>query len=457
MADFRLKKGLDLPVAGAPEQHITNGEFPVSVGVLGNDYNGLKPKMFVSEGDVVQRGDPLFCSKDHPSIMFVSPCKGRVRGVMRGARRALLSVIIDIDDPQDPGVNLANEVDLSLDITATIDVLCRTGLWTSFISRPYSRIPAPDEKPNSIFVTALESDPLAPNADLIICEDLDAFDYGLRVISKLTDGAVHLCKAYGSNIGSFRHIDKVKSHTFQGPHPAGLAGTHMHFLCPPTITNPVWSIGYQDVLAIGKLFRDGNISSERVVSIAGPLAKDPRLIRTIAGASLSDITDGEIIGQNKYRLISGSILSGHIATDEVAFLGRYNRQITIIEEDTKQTPLGWIQPQPSKFSAMPVLLSALSRAFYGPNVDGSYNLTSNLNGGRRAMVPTGLFETLMPQDFLPTQLLRALLVKDTDMAQSLGALELDEEDLALCTFACPAKYEYGQALRESLQKIEKEG
>ena len=224
----------------------------------------------------------------------------------------------------------------------------------------------------------------------------------------------------------------------------------MHFLDPPNANKIVWSIGYQDVIAIGKLFLNGFIDIYRTISISGPLSQNPRLIKTIVGASFDDILEGEYPKSESCRIISGSILSGFHATGDMAYLGKYSRQITIIKEDKDKHFFGWIKPQPNKYSVMPVLLSAFS--FFK-----LFNLTSNLNGGRRAMVPTGVFETLMPQDFLPTQLLRALLVMDTDVAQSLGALELDEEDIALCTFACPAKYEYGTALRDSLTKIEKEG
>ncbi len=292
----------------------------------------------------------------------------------------------------------------------------------------------------------MDTEPLCPDAELIIHNDLKAFEEGVKNISLLTDGKVFICKKENSDI----QFNEFETYEFAGPHPAGLTGTHMHFLDPPNSDKTVWSIGYQDVITIGKLFLTGFIDITRVISIAGPLANNPRLIKTVLGASLDDILEGEYPKTDDCRVISGSILSGFHAVDDLAFLGKYSRQITIIKEDKEKHFFGWIKPQPSKFSVMPVLLSAFS--FFK-----LFALTSNLNGGRRAMVPTGVFETLMPQDILPTQLLRSLLVMDTDVAQSLGALELDEEDVALCTFACPAKYEYGVALRDSLQKIEKEG
>ena len=444
---FNLKKGLNIPVLGIPEQIIQGEKKPKSVAVLGPDYIGLKPKMLVSVGDKVKRGSPLFCHKDYPEISYVSPCKGKVKVINRGDKRVLLSVVIDVESISDKGIHItkthSNEKSQEQFVKKC---LFDSGLWTSFLTRPYSKVPSSDSLPSSIFITAMDTEPLCPDAELIINHDLKAFNEGVKKISLLTKGKVFICTKNNSQL-KFNDFD---TYEFAGPHPAGLAGTHMHFLDAPSAIKTVWSIGYQDVIAIGKLFLTGFIDVSRIVSIAGPHALKPRLVKTVLGASLDDILEGEYNKTEGCRVISGSILSGFHATNELAYLGKYSRQITIIKEDLEKHFFGWIKPQPNKFSVMPVLLSAF-------NFFKLFNLTSNLNGGRRAMVPTGVFETLMPQDFLPTQMLRALLVMDTDVAQSLGALELDEEDLALCTFACPAKYEYGSALRDSLQKIEKEG
>ena len=444
---FNLKKGLNIPVLGIPEQIIQGEKKPKSVAVLGPDYIGLKPKMLVTVGDKVKRGSPLFCHKDYPEILYVSPCKGKVKVINRGDKRVLLSVVIDVESISDKGINITkthyNEKSQEQFVKKC---LFDSGLWTSFLTRPYSKVPSSDSLPSSIFITAMDTEPLCPDAELIINHDLKAFNEGLKKISLLTKGKVFICTKNNSQL----KVNDFDTYEFAGPHPAGLAGTHMHFLDAPSAIKTVWSIGYQDVIAIGKLFLTGFIDVSRIVSIAGPHALKPRLVKTVLGASLDDILEGEYNKAEGCRVISGSILSGFHATNELAYLGKYSRQITIIKEDLEKHFFGWIKPQPNKFSVMPVLLSAFG--FFK-----LFNLTSNLNGGRRAMVPTGVFETLMPQDFLPTQMLRALLVMDTDVAQSLGALELDEEDLALCTFACPAKYEYGSALRDSLQKIEKEG
>jgi Na+-transporting NADH:ubiquinone oxidoreductase subunit A len=447
MSTFKLKKGLNIPIIGIPNQVISDNKIPGSVAVLGPDFKGLKPKMLVSVGDEVERGTALFCHKDEPEISYVSPCKGHVKEINRGEKRVLLSVVIDVESISDKGLSItafhSNEKSQEQFVKKC---LFDSGFWTSFLTRPYSKVPSSQSVPSSIFITAMDTEPLCPDAELIINQDLKAFEEGVKKISLLTKGEVFICKKNNSQI----QVKDFDTYEFSGPHPAGLAGTHMHFLDAPTASKTVWSIGYQDVIAIGKLFLTGFIDINRVVSIAGPHALNPRLVKTVLGASLDDILEGEYNKNEECRVISGSVLSGFHAVEDLAFLGRYSRQITIIKEDLEKHFFGWIKPQPNKFSVMPVLLSAFG--FFK-----LFNLTSNLNGGRRAMVPTGVFETLMPQDFLPTQMLRALLVMDTDVAQSLGALELDEEDLALCTFACPAKYEYGSALRDSLQKIEKEG
>ncbi|EBA15382.1 Na(+)-translocating NADH-quinone reductase subunit A [Roseobacter sp. SK209-2-6] len=414
---------------------------------MGSDYLGLKPRLAVQEGDVVAAGTPVFANKDTAAAQVVSPVAGRVKAVNRGARRVLISVEIEVDPAA------AEPVDFSAvgDVTTAeglAERLCAAGLWTSFLTRPYSKVPDPESRPAALFVTAIESEPLAADAALIIKEQKEAFAAGLKAVAMLSEGKTYLCQGAGEALPG-ADLPGVEAASFEGPHPAGLAGTHMHFLEPPTAAKTVWSIGYQDVIAIGHLLLTGKINSERVIALSGPLVGQPRLLRTIQGASMADLTVGGIDTSVPARMISGSILSGRAGEGADGYLGRYARQVTVIEEDQKQIPMGWIRPMASKYAVQPVLGSLFSKKLYA--------LTSNLNGGRRAMVPTGTFEELMPQDFLPTQLLRALLVMDTDQAQALGALELDEEDLGLVGFACPAKYEYGLALRDSLTKIEKEG
>lgn len=447
MQNFELRKGLNLPVTGAPVQEIHEGPQIRTAAVLGVDYLGLKPRLSVSEGDVVASGTPIFAHKDTPETQVVSPIAGRVKAINRGPRRVLISVEIEATDSPTEPVDFSGVGDPGT-ADGLAERLCAAGLWTSFRTRPYSKVPDRSTRPAAIYVTAMDTEPLAPDAAIVITDAAEAFVKGLEAVASLSEGNTYLCYEAGAeNPG--KDVAGVEVAQFAGPHPAGLPGTHMHFLEPPTAERTVWTIGYQDVITIGRLLTTGHFDPQRVVAVCGPSCVRPRLVRTVMGASMIELTDGEIEKSTPVRMISGSILSGRAGEGPDAYLGRYDRQLTVIEEDRKQISMGWIRPMPDKYAFQPVLGSAFSKKLYA--------LTSNLNGGRRAMVPLGTFEELMPQDFLPTQLLRALLVMDTDTAQALGALELDEEDLGLVGFACPAKYEYGLALRDCLTKIEKEG
>lgn len=447
MQSFNLKKGLDLPVTGVPEQKIYPGPEIRSVAVLGPDYIGLKPRMLVQEGDEVVRGQPLFCHKDAPEAMMVAPMTGRVAAINRGARRVLFSVVVEITNFDDKGWDFSETGNADTAVGVT-EKLCAAGLWTAFRTRPYSAMPQPGMQPKAIFVNAMDTEPLSADAALVIGLAEQAFIAGLKAVSHLTDGTTWLCHAPG-DVPPGGDLSGVEAASFSGPHPSGLAGTHIHFLYPLRADDQVWTVSYADVIAIGRLMLTGYLDPSVVIAMSGPAAGNPRLVQSVMGASITDLTAGEVGIDDPVRVISGSILSGRHAEGALGYLGRFARQVTLIREDHEQIPMGWIRPMPGKYAVQPVLGSAFARKLY--------NLTSNLNGGRRAMVPIGTFEQLMPQDYLPTQLLRALLVMDTDSAQALGALELDEEDLGLVGFACPAKYEYGTALRDSLIKIEKEG
>jgi Na+-transporting NADH:ubiquinone oxidoreductase subunit A len=447
---FSIKKGLDLPISGKPEQTIYDGNKVNSVAILGNEYVGMKPTMMVEEGQKVKLGQPLFTDKKNPGVQFTSPGAGTVKAINRGAKRALQSVVIELEGDDEVTFNQydANKLDKlnRADITKN---LIESGLWLAFRTRPYSRSPAVDAIPNAIFVTAIDTNPLAADPSIIISEYAEEFKHGLTILSQLTEGKVYVCQAPDTAL-PVNQKSNIEVHTFSGPHPAGLAGTHIHFLEPVNANKSVWTIGYQDVIAIGKLFTTGRLWVERVVSFAGPLVNKPRLIRTRLGASTQDLVFGEV--QNvQSRIISGSVLHGHTANNWAAYLGRFHNQISVIAEGIERELLGWIRPGgKGKFSSLNVFLSSI---FSQKDVP----LTTSQNGSPRAMVPVGVFERVMPLDILPTQLLRSLLVKDTDTAQQLGCLELDEEDLSLCSFVCSGKYDYGPALRTNLTQIEIEG
>ncbi|MEM6978302.1 MAG: Na(+)-translocating NADH-quinone reductase subunit A [Planctomycetota bacterium] len=449
---FKIKQGLDLPILGCPEQHIEAAPLVTRVGLLGDDYVGMKPTMMVAAGDQVALGQPLFEDKKNPGVLFTSPAAGTVADVVRGAKRKFENITIEIDPNSSDEIEFDAAKNLdpsSASAEAIEESLVTSGLWAAIRTRPFGKTPPLGTSPSSIFVTAIDTNPLAADPAPIISDRADAFVLGLRCLSKLTEGPVHICTADQSEVPG-GDVAGIEVSSFAGPHPAGLAGTHIHMLDPVGPGKTVWYIGYQDVIAIGMLFLTGRLDVRRVVSLAGPMVNQPRLIETRLGASVSQLIDGEVSTDHKLRPISGSVLDGHIANSPHDFLGRYHRQVSVIEEGDQREFLGWQKPGFDKYSVTKIFASAAT-----PNR--KFAFTSTTGGSERAMVPMGTYEKVMPLDLLPTQLLRALIVRDTDSAQQLGALELEEEDLALCTFVCPGKYEYGSLLRENLTVIEREG
>ncbi len=446
---IKIKRGLDIPIAGRPEQSIHDAPAARAVAVVGFDYPGMKPTMEVAEGDHVLTGQVLFSDKKTEGVVYTSPGCGRVSAINRGAKRVLQSVVIDLDGDDSVSVE-PMDADAARDLdTATIrDRLVSSGQWTALRTRPFSKVPAVTAEAAAIFVTAIDTQPLTADPEVVISEQPEAFGLGLDLIARLTEGRTYLCTAPGTSIPRGT-ADSIEHAEFAGPHPAGLAGTHIHVLLGVDLERHVWTIGYQDVIAIGRLFLDGRLYTDRVVALSGPQVENPRLLRTRLGADLEALAAGEMRGDDN-RIISGSVLGGRAVTGATGYLGRYHNQVTVLAEGRQREFLGWLSPGRSKHSNLGIYLSS----FLGT---GRLPMTTTTNGSERAMVPVGSYEKIMPLDILPTQLLRALIVGDTETAQSLGALELDEEDLALCTYVCPGKYEYGPILRDNLTRIEKEG
>lgn len=454
---IRTKRGLDLPISGSPTQSIEAGQSVSSVALVGYDYPGLKPTMEVAVGDRVVAGQLIFTDKKTEGVRYTAPASGTVAAINRGARRVFESLVIDIDTDIDGDIDKSTsfasydaEKLATLARDEVVKNLVDSGQWTSIRTRPFSKVPTPDSSPHSIFVTAIDSRPLAGDPSLVINEQSSAFLSGLDVLSTLTDGPVFVCAASNAELPESQN-SKVRREDFLGPHPAGLAGTHIHFLDPVSLDKTLWTVGYQDVIAIGHLFTTGKLYFDRVISLAGPSVKNPRLVRTRLGASTSELTSGELIDSSvaENRVVAGSVLDGRRAHDGLAYLGQYHNQVSVLLEGTQREFMGFIMPGVEKFS-----LSRLFVSSFLPKKP--LALTTSTGGSERAMVPLGTYEEVMPLDILPTQLLRALLVSDFDSSIQLGCLELDEEDLALCTFACPGKYEYGPYLRQMLTTIETE-
>ncbi|MBT1451095.1 Na(+)-translocating NADH-quinone reductase subunit A [Glaciecola sp. XM2] len=445
---IKIKKGLDLPIQGAPEQTITDTVTASKVAILGQEYIGMRPTMHVQVGDVVKKGQILFEDKKNPGVKFVAPASGEVVEVNRGDKRVLQSVVISVSGNETVEFTKFDDASLAnADRQALVDVLVDSALWTTMRTRPFSKVPAIDSVPHSIFVTAMDTNPLAVDPQIVIAEREQDFAFGLKVLAKLTEGKLFVNKAPGANIPAMG--ERVEVNEFAGPHPAGLPGTHIHYLDPVGPRKKVWHINYQDVIAIGATLQSGDLDTSRVISIAGPMAKSPKVVRTQLGASVNDLIADQTTDE-PIRVISGSVLNGTNASGPHAYLGRYHYQVSLIKEDREKKLFGWIMPGSDKHS--------VTRAYLG-HLGGKklFDMTSTTNGSDRSMVPIGNYERIMPLDVIPTLLLRDILSGDTDGAQNLGALELDEEDLSLCTYVCPGKYDYGPELRDCLSKIEAEG
>jgi len=432
---IKTTKGLDLSLAGKPEQVIHPGPEIQHVALCGRDYVGLKPKLLVSEGEAVGRGQPLFIDKRDPSVSFCSPGQGIIAAINRGPRRVLDSVVVRLaaSDAEDSCFDPLSSTQLdALERPSVAERLQQTGLWTAFRTRPFSRVPQSDSSPNSIFVTAVDTRPLAADPAVVVQVDPESFIAGLRLLPLLTAGTVYLCTDQGWDV-EIPDLERVRPVSFSGPHPAGLPGTHMHHLEPVAINRVAWQIDYQDVMAIGKFFTDGIVPASRVVALGGECLANPRLVNTLLGASTNELLADGFRECEGCRILSGSVLDGRTASAGQAYLGRYHNQVSVIREGGDRRLFGWMSKHRK------------------------HRWSTSQNGRFSGMIPLPVFEKVLPLDILPAALFRALLVKDSDQAQALGCLELDEEDLALCAYLCPAKTNYGQALRANLDQIEREG
>ncbi len=446
---FKIKKGLNIPIANLPEQKIYDAQPVENVALIGRDYIWRRGTLLVALGEHVKSGQAIVRDKKIPEIVGTSPGCGVVEAFHRGPKRALDTLVVRLDgDAEVKFQNISDDAITKLSADKIKERLLISGLWTSFRTRPYSTLADPYTKPYSIFITAMDTNPLAADPMVIINTAPENFRRGVELISKLTDGKLYICKNPVSDL-PIDIKENIEIVIFSGPHPAGLVGTHIHFLCPVSMDRMVWHIGYQDVIAIGSLFFSGRREQHKIISLAGPAVKQPRLLRTRAGASTNELVQGELDCE-QCRVISGSILSGYHARDTIAYLGRYHNQITVLSEGGKREMFKFLMPGSNMFSNTRAFISSLlpKKRFV---------MDTSQNGSARAMVPIGSYERVMPLDILATYLLRAIVIKDTDTAQALGCLELDEEDLALCSYVDPGKFDFGANLRENLLHIMKEG
>lgn len=448
MKQITIKKGLDIPISGKPEHTVTSSKPLHHVALLGDDYPGMKPTMLVQVGDQVKCGQPVFTDKKNEGVIFTAPGNGEIVALNRGLKRKFESLVIRLEDSEpvtfcDPDSTIDS---FSADELRTL--LIKSGLWCALRTRPYGKIPAIHTTPASLFITAIDTSPLAPDMEGIIELKRDAFMLGLEVLKKCTDSPVYLCLAENQK-AVMEDIEGIERIEFSGPHPAGLPSTHIHLVDPINENKQVWHIGAQDVISCGALLKTGHLNSDRIVSLAGPAAAEPRHIRTRLGASIPELCDQEVLGTD-VRLLSGSVLDGRQVSEVHGFLGRYHQQISCLPEGTGRQFFGWLRPGKERFSVTRAFLSAFTKPEALP-------LDTAVWGGDRAIYPLGTYEKVVPIDTVATYLLKSLASGNTEKAKELGCLELIEEDLALCSYVCPGKNDFGPMLRQTLTTIEDEG
>ena len=449
MKTITILQGLDIPLAGEPAQILTEGPAISEVGLVASDFPGLKPSMLVHEGDRVRLGQPLFTDKKNEGIFFTAPASGTVAAIRRGDKRAFQSLVIRVDGdeavehPEATGPLDEQPPD------AIRSLLQRSGLWCGLRTRPYGKIPRADATPTSLFVTALDTNPLAADPLIAINRRIGEFNTGLAVLRRMLTVPIHLCVRPNTALDNIA-LDGITPWGFAGPHPAGLASTHIHHIDPVHAAKQVWHLDSQDVIAIGHLFTVGRLDTEQVIALAGPGVRKPRLVTTRRGASLTQLSAGQLQEQGAWRVLSGSVLDGRPLDAAAGFLGRYHRQVAVIGEGDGRSLFGWLTPGSDRFSSTGLFASRLfpSRRF---------PLITAVWGGRRAIYPLGVYERVLPLDIIATSLLKSLAVGDTEKSADLGCLELIEEDLALCSFVCPGKNEFGPMLRSVLTTIEQGG
>lgn len=449
MATFQIRKGRNIKLKGAAKKEIINISSPTQVAIQPPDFKGLKPRLTVKVDDTVKVGSPIITDKSIENLKLVSPVSGKVVAVNRGEKRTLLEIVIESDGNQEAEVfdSYSKDKIKGLNRETVTKNLLNGGLWATIRQRPFNKIANPNDTPKSIFVHAMSTEPLALEIDAILENKEKEFQVGLDIIGKLTEGDVHVCIDDRSQSKALTDSKNVQIHGFTGPHPTGNVGTHIHYVDPINKGEVVWYIEAQDVLRVAQLFLNGAYPTEKIVAITGEGAKNRVYAKTVEGAPLSALLQGSDLSQ--MRCITGSVLSGRDVGPN-GFVGFYDHQISIIPTGGERKFLGWLGPGFNKFTFSHTYASSFLP-------QGEVSLDTDKNGSDRAIVLNHVYDSLNALDVVTYFLLKAIIAGDIEEAEKLGILECDEEDFALCTFACPSKTDVGGIIQAGLDVIEQEG
>lgn len=453
----KVSKGLNIPILGEPcYQRIETASVVSSVGLVGSDFVGVVPSFLQKPGQKISVSQALFCDKKNDKVCFTSPAAGTVREIYRGAKRSFISMVVDVENDistqacYTPKIAMQSIAKLSKE--HVVQTLLTSGQWPLLRMRPFGCIADPKDVPSSLFINAMDTNPLSfgDHMRLVFEDNPERVQAGLLIASILMgDMPIHWVQSSAWK-ANFSPPPTMQLHHFAGKHPAGLVGTHIHQIDPVGPHKKVWYLSLQGLIALGGLFLDETPYWERIICLGGPCVKKPRLLRTRVGANLRDLLQNELSQEmESCRIISGSVLSGSNATSpERSFLGFYDQQVCVLPETQPREFLGMITPGWGKFSLQNVFLSMVRNT--------KFFMTACKNGDVRAMVPIGAYEKVMPLDICITPFLRCLLTQNLEKLADMGAWEIVEEDLALCTYVCQSKHNYGPLLRKVLDVLRKE-
>ena len=461
-----IRKGLDLPIAGQAELRLTDARDIDTYAIKPTDFVGLTPRLLVEEGTTVSKGDALFVDKQDERIRFTSPVDGRVKAIVRGEKRKLMEVVVEVDCNSEPTEQTASKLPQTADEIKAAMLQC--GLWPMLRQRPFGTVANPDDMPKAIFVSAFDSAPLAPDYDFIMQGKEEALKKGLEALTKLTEGMVHVCFRPNQHIAKQLKTEQLNNcqlitHYINGPHPSGNIGTQIAYIDPINKGEVVWTMNPQDVAVLGELVTTGIYRPEKVIAVAGPEIKSPHYYRIIAGACIDAIVANQIEdGSINHRIISGNVLSGtQIAAN--GFVGAYDNMVTLLPEGDYYDFMGWLMPGFKKFSFSRTFLSGfMPKSTFKPlginlpRFEKFWKFDTNTHGDERPLVFTGNFERVFPFDIYPTQLIKACIVGDIDLMENLGIYEVEPEDFALCEFIDTSKTDIQAIVREALEKLRKE-
>lgn len=444
---IRIRKGLDIRLVGEAEKVLVQADPAKVIAIKPTDFHGLVPKVLVKPGDQVKAGTPLFADKYNERILFTSPVSGEVAEVVRGEKRKVLEVRV-LADKEVRYEDFGTGVPSTMNRETIVQKLLSSGVWPVLRQRPFDVVADPSGTPRSIFISCVDTNPLAPDQDFVVRNQGEDFQAGLDALAKLTSGKVNLVVGASSSAREFLDAKGVVRHTVSGPHPAGNVGVQIHHIDPIVKGDVVWTCGVQDVLMIGRLFRTGHFDASRLVAVTGSEAKSPKYHRTMVGVPVKDLI-GAI--DPSVRVISGNVLTGDQVSPD-GFLGFYHTQVTLIPEGDQPKFFltdGWASPGFDKFSA--------SHSYPSWLMPGKrYRMDSNQNGEERAFVVSGQYEAVFPFDIYPVHLLKAILVNDIEQMENLGLYEVAPEDFALCEFVCTSKINSQSIVREGLDILKKE-